>query len=67
MTSTDAITELEIRITHMDDSLEQLNQVIVAQQQQIDRLERLLKEVINDQETLKEALPEVPNQPPPHY
>lgn len=67
MKPTDALTDLEIRITHMDDSLEQLNQVIVAQQRQIDRLERLLKDVIQDQEALKESLPEVPNQPPPHY
>ncbi|MCH8530816.1 MAG: SlyX family protein [Saccharospirillum sp.] len=67
MSSTDTITELEIRITHMDDSLEQLNQVIVGQQKQIDRLERLLKAMAQDQEALKEALPEIPNQPPPHY
>ncbi|MHA7879368.1 MAG: SlyX family protein [Saccharospirillum sp.] len=67
MSQTDAITELEIRLTHMDDNIEQLNQVIIAQQQQIDRLERLLNQVASDQASLRDALPDVPNQPPPHY
>lgn len=61
------LTELEIKASFAEDLLEQLNQVVVRQQQQIDRLERELA-------GLRETLPEPGATPrnlrdelPPHW
>lgn len=60
--------DLEIRLTYLDDTVEQLNQVIVRQQERIDRLERMFQELRSNQDHLKDALmPDVPDEPPPHY
>lgn len=45
------LTELEIKASFAEDLLEQLNQVVVRQQQQIDRLQRELA-------MLRDTLPE---------
>lgn len=61
------LTELEIKASFTEDLLDQLNQVVVRQQQQIDRLERELA-------GLRETLPEPGTGPrnlrddlPPHW
>lgn len=61
------LTELEIKASFAEDLLEQLNQVIVRQQQQIDRLQRELG-------SLRETLPDPAATPrnlrdelPPHW
>lgn len=53
---------LEIKISHQDHLLEQLNGVIYSQQKQIDLLEKKLKE-------LDKKIPvQIPaNEKPPHY
>jgi SlyX protein len=55
------LTELEIKFTRQDDLLEQLNNVIYAQQKQIDELNKKIKVLES-----KPALTPV-NEPPPHY
>lgn len=45
------LTELEIKASFAEDLLEQLNEVVVRQQQQIERLQRELAQ-------LREAVPE---------
>lgn len=68
MTDDPRIIELESRLTHLDDTVEQLNDVISAQQHQIDRLERLLKQLMDQQQDIKEQFAPEPNDsPPPHY
>lgn len=61
------LTELEIKASFAEDLLEQLNQIIVQQQQQIDRLQRALG-------SLRETLPDPVATPrtlrdelPPHW
>lgn len=63
------ITELEIRLTHQDESIESLSNIIIKQHDEIDRLklrmeilERRLKEAAESQ--LAEQKDETP---PPHY
>ncbi len=61
------ITELEIKASFMEDTVEQLNQVIVRQQRQIELLARELAD-------LRERMPEggpgqasLRDELPPHY
>lgn len=68
MSQTERLIELETRLTHLDDTIEALDQVVIAQQDRIERLERALQRVLADQQSLREAQPpELDNKPPPHY
>lgn len=62
------LTELEIKASFMDDALEQLNQVIVRQQDQIDRLVRELV-VLRDRAAAAEpgGFRSLRDELPPHY
>ncbi|MFN3862536.1 MAG: SlyX family protein [Roseateles sp.] len=62
------ITELEIKASFADDTLEQLNQVIVRQQAQIDRLVRELLE-LRDRAAAAEpgGVRSLRDDLPPHY
>ncbi|WP_320823970.1 SlyX family protein [Reinekea sp.] len=68
MTDEQRIIELESRLTHLDDTVEQLNDIVSAQQRKLDRLERLIQQSIEQQQDLKDQLaPELNDSPPPHY
>lgn len=64
------LIELEIRFSHQDDFLQQLNQIVVEQQKTIERLE---KEILDIKQHVNSAGSEVsPNRTlrddkPPHY
>ncbi len=64
----DRLTELEIKASFSEDLLERLNEVIVRQQRQIDRL---LAEVARLREQIESREEEIPRtlreQLPPHY
>lgn len=62
------IIELEIKAAYQEDLLQELNKIVIAQQQQIDRLELACK-VLNDRiQSLSESAPsENANEVPPHY
>ncbi len=63
----DRITDLETKICFHEQTLEELNQLIIEQQQQIDRLTLQLKkiaEVTDEDEGIVDISLEVP---PPHY
>ena len=62
-TNDERLTNLEIRITHQDEVIEQLNTVIYAQQKQIDLLEKKLGAV--EKQTGDPTAPR--NEKPPHY
>lgn len=63
------LDELEIRIAHQDQTIEDLNDAITAQWKLIERLERqvlrLAERVADSEQASGEAAPV--NRPPPHY
>lgn len=64
----DRLTDLEVKASFAEDMLDQLNQVIVRQQEQIDRLLRDLRELrerrpSSDDGTFRSLRDELP----PHY
>jgi len=65
----DRITELEIRLTHFEDTIEVLNQAVIKQHNQIDQLQlqisALEKKLKASQATL--IAHESEETPPPHY
>lgn len=63
------IDELEIRIAHQDQTIEDLNAAVTAQWKLIDRLERkiaLLDERLLEAEQAVGQAPAI-DRPPPHY
>lgn len=68
MTPDERITELETRLTHLDDTVDQLNDIVTEQQMTIDRLEKRLKQVVQEHLEMKEQMaPEITDSRPPHY
>jgi SlyX protein len=67
MTTTDSrINDLEVRMAHQDQTIADLNDVITAQWKKLDALERQLKRLSEELETMDQG--DVPaNQKPPHY
>ena len=69
--STDSarLDELEMRVVHQDQTIEDLNAAVTAQWKLIDRLERqvarLSERVADAEQSVSEAAPV--NRPPPHY
>ena len=62
------LTELEIKASYADDTLDQLNQIIYRQQQQIDRLERELAQLRQQQPEAGAAVfRSLRDELPPHY
>jgi SlyX protein len=65
----DRITELEIRLTHFEDTIDVLNQAIIRQHNEIDQLQlqisALEKKLKASQATL--IAHESEETPPPHY
>jgi SlyX protein len=64
------VTELETRQAFQDDTLQALNDVVAAQQRQIDLLEMQLAALARRQQELSESLGSDAGEdeaPPPHY
>ena len=62
------LTELEERLEHQDDTITQLNDALINQQQRIDSLETELQEVKSTLISVTEiGQPLDPNERPPHY
>ncbi|MAP95206.1 MAG: SlyX protein [Ponticaulis sp.] len=63
------IDELEIRVAHQEQTIEDLNSAITAQWKVIDRLERELTRLTDRVASAEDAMAEAPpaHQPPPHY
>ena len=68
MNINDRIIELENRLTHLDDTVEQLNNIVTEQQLKIATMEKLIKALAKEHSEIKEHLaPEITNSRPPHY
>jgi SlyX protein len=65
MSKDDRLTELEIRVSHQDKVIADLNDVITAQWKKIEMLERQLRRL--DEEVQALDMTDTPNQKPPHY
>ena len=62
------IVELESRLTHLDDTVEQLNDIVYEQQKQLAKLEHLLVKLVKEHTEMKEQIaPDVTDTRPPHY
>jgi len=61
------LTELEIKASFMEDTLDRLNEVIVRQQQQIDLLTRELLAMREQQPADPAAPRSLRDELPPHY
>jgi len=69
MTDTSRLDELEMRVVHQDQTIEDLNAAITAQWKLIERLERqvarLAERVADSEQSTGQAAPV--DRPPPHY
>lgn len=69
MSSEERLIELESRQAFQDDSLQALNDVVVIQQRQIDRLQAQMQALLKRQEEM--GAPQdgefIEEAPPPHY
>ena len=64
MSTEQRLDELEIRFSHQDDFLQQLNSVVITQQKTIDRLE---KEILDLKRPTNSNADTIKNEKPPHY
>lgn len=60
------LVELEVKVAYQEKTLAELNQVVLEQQQQIERLEKRLA-MLKQQLTAEGEAPGAPDEPPPHY
>ena len=65
MNTDERLTDLEIRLTHQEDMIDELNKVIYRQQVKISDLEAILKELAIRLVDIESGRPL--NEPPPHY
>ncbi len=67
MAKTDAerVTDLEIKVTYQDQTIETLNQVVIELRSDVERLERALKLV--EQQVIAGPPGDPANERPPHY
>lgn len=62
------IMELEIKLSYMEDFMNQIQDVAVEQAKEIDKLKKENKAMINQIKELTEnAQGDIPNRRPPHY
>lgn len=68
MNEHDRMTDIESRLTYLDDTVEQLNKIIIDQQKTISRLEKVVQKMNEDHVQMKEQLaPDIVDTRPPHY
>ncbi|NCF52318.1 SlyX protein [Gammaproteobacteria bacterium] len=67
--SEDRLVDIESKLAHQDQLLQELNDVVTAQQSTIMRLEDLFEALIERVRSIAESSPEPapPDERPPHY
>jgi SlyX protein len=64
----DRISNLEIKFSHQDDLLDQLNKIVTSQQLSIDKLEHIIQELkMSQNENSQGAERTLADDVPPHY
>jgi len=66
-TDADRIADLEVHIAHQDQTIEDLNAVVLRQGEDITRLTRRLDKMLSQIQALEDAAEGPENRPPPHY
>ena len=67
-TTQEQLIELETRLAYQEDTMQQLSDQIYQQQQQIDRLEKLVIQLLDQtREIMASSSGEVSDERPPHY
>jgi SlyX protein len=63
------LTDIEIKLTHQENMVEELNKVVCQQQKKIDHLEAICEALIRHVKELSDSAAEqrATNEPPPHY
>ena len=63
------LTDLEIQLAHQTSLVDELNEIVITQWAEIDRMKKRLESQKNRLQQVELALPEGTddNQPPPHY
>jgi len=63
------LTDLEIQLAHQTALMDELNEIVISQWAEIDRMKKRLETHKNRLQQVELALPESTddNQPPPHY
>ncbi len=63
------LTDLEIQLAHQTSLVDELNEIVITQWAEIDRMKKRLESQKNRLQQVELALPEGAddNQPPPHY
>jgi len=63
------LTNIEIKLTHQEDAVEELNKVVCQQQKKIDHLEAICEALIRHVKELSDGAAEqrTTDEPPPHY
>jgi len=67
--SEDRLIEIEIKLSHQEHVVEELNQVVCQQQKKIDHLEAICEALIRHVKELSDGAAEqrTTNETPPHY
>ena len=67
--SEDRLIEIEIKLSHQENAVEELNKVVCQQQKKIDHLEAVCEALIRHIKELSDGVAEqrTTNEPPPHY
>ena len=65
----DRLTDIEIKLSHQEDTVEKLNMVVCQQQKKIDHLEAICEALIRHVKELSDGSAEqrTTDEPPPHY
>ena len=63
------LTNLEVTVTHLERTVQELNEVVISQQQSIDRLEKELRVLREQMLAVEPSLVKSPEdeEPPPHF
>lgn len=68
MEQNDRITELEIKVSYLEDFLNQIQAVAVEQTKDIEKLKKENKALIEKMREMSDSLEgDIPNRKPPHY
>jgi SlyX protein len=64
----DRFVDIEIKLAHMEDLVDSLNQTVYQQARRIDQLEGIVQQLAEHLRALREAGQQMPvNERPPHY
>ncbi len=67
MSNEDRFVDIEIKLAHQEDMVEELNQVVYQQSRRIDQLEAMVSQLAEHIRNNAQSGPNPVNDKPPHY